>query len=588
MRLFNQFRSLLAQSVLWIALPLALLMISLVVAGAFAYRQIVASLLIDRDRQLAILSAQQVSDAIKGYARVLETLATDAEIRSPSPAVRSTALADAANVLEVFNGGVRIVDQTGKVISAAPAETEQVETSVGGQAYFAAVRDQRRSIFSGVLTDARTGQYIIVVAVPMLDPGQQFVGALLGVVYLRDTPMGASVKNLIVGEAGYAYLIDREARVIFHPNADNIGADFSNRPFMKSVIAGESGGALWQNSSGEQIVQGYAPVEGIGWGLVIREPWDSVIAPARMYAAAVLAVGLGMLIAAAFLLWWGVRRITEPIRSLAAQTSRLAAGESIETVAASGILEIDALERAFNQMAEQIASYRAGLRRYVGAVTQSQEDERRRIARDLHDETIQSLLAIARRLELYQAVENNPAGPARLAELQTMVANTLQGVRELSQDLRPLVLEDLGLIPALRTLIHTLSLGQEPKLPIQLEVPATALPLTPEQELAFYRITQEALANIYKHAQASQVLIRLSVEAKTVRLEIKDDGAGFQPPATLGEFAQRGCFGLMGMQERAWAVGGWLSLISTPGQGTQVSVTLPLVRTFEINTVSGH
>jgi signal transduction histidine kinase len=586
MRLFHQFRSLLAQSVLWIALPLVLLMISLVVAGAFAYRQIVASLLIDRDRQLAILSAQQVSEAINGYARVLETLATDAEMRSPSPAARSAALADAANVLEVFNGGVRVVDQTGTVIAAAPSGTERVETSVARQGYFSAVRDQQRPIFSGVLTDTLTRQYIIVVAVPILDAGHQFTGALLGTVYLHNTHMGESVKSLIVGEAGYAYLIDSEARVIFHPDPNNVGADFSNRPFMKSVIAGESGGALWQSSSGEQIVQGYAPVEGIGWGLVIREPWDSVIAPARIYAAAVLTIGLGVLLAAALLLWWGVRRITAPIRSLAAQTSRLAAGESIETVAASGISEIDALGRAFNLMAEQIASYRAGLRRYVGAITQSQEDERRRIARDLHDETIQSLLAIARRLELYQAVEKNPASPARLAELQTMVANTLQGVRELSQDLRPLVLEDLGLIPALRTLIHTLSLGQEPKLPIQLEVPETALNLSPEQELAFYRITQEALANIYKHAQASQVLIRLSFDAKTVRLEIKDDGAGFQTPASFGEFAQRGCFGLMGMQERAWAVGGWLALLSTPDHGTQVSVTLPLVRTFEINAVS--
>lgn len=585
MRLLHQFRSLLAQSVLWIVLPLALLMISLVVTGAFAYRQIVASLLIDRDRQLAILSAQQVSEAIQGYARVLETLATDAEIRSPLPEARSVALTDAANVLEVFNGGVSVVDQTGKVISAVPSATERAEISVEGQPYFATVRDQKKPSFSGVLTDKRTGHYIIVVAVPILDGSHQFIGALLGVVYLRDTHMGQAVKNLTVGEAGYAYLIDGEARVIFHPNADNIGADFSNRPFMKSVIAGESGGALWQSSTGEQLVQGYAPVEAVGWGLVVREPWDSVIAPARVYAAMVLTVGLGILIAAAFLLGWGVRRITAPIRLLAAQTSRLAAGESVETVAASGILEIDALERAFNQMAEQIASYRAGLRRYVGAITKSQEDERRRIARDLHDETIQSLLAIARRLELYQAVENHPAGPARLAELQTMVANTLQGVRELSQDLRPLVLEDLGLIPALRTLIHTLSLGQEPKLPIQLEAPETALNLSPEQELAFYRITQEALANIYKHTQASQVLIRLSFDAKTVRLEIKDDGAGFQTPATLGEFAQRGCFGLMGMQERAWAVGGWLSLVSTPSCGTQVSVTLPFTRTFEMNTI---
>jgi signal transduction histidine kinase len=100
--------------------------------------------------------------------------------------------------------------------------------------------------------------------------------------------------------------------------------------------------------------------------------------------------------------------------------------------------------------------------------------------------------------------------------------------------------------------------------------------LDAEQELALYRITQEALTNIRKHACATGIRVDLVFDDSTVRLEIHDDGCGFEVPGLFSEYGQRGSFGLMGIQERVWAVGGSLAIESEPGRGTRLSVTVPV------------
>jgi signal transduction histidine kinase len=363
--------------------------------------------------------------------------------------------------------------------------------------------------------------------------------------------------------------------VLFHPDAANIGADFVDRPYVQNVIAGESGGTLWRARTGEEVVLGYAPVANTDWGLIVREPWDTVVGPAQTYGALMALATLAAVAVAAYLLLQGVRRIAVPIRLLVEQTRRLAAGTNVEPVAVSGVEEIDTLESAFGQMAVQITSYRAGLRRYVEAITQSQEDERRRIARELHDDTVQNLIWVNRRLELFQASEKDPNRRAQLAELQRLMADSVQGVRQISRDLRPPVLEDLGLVPALQTLIDAAHQGQGAIPHATLKVRGQAEKLSAEQELALYRLTQEALANVRRHAQATGVCVSLAFEPTAVQLDILDDGQGFEVPPLLTDLAQRDSFGLMGIQERVWALGGSMVIQSSPGQGACIHVSLP-------------
>lgn len=566
-----------AHAFLWTILPLSLLMALLFTVGIFGYQRILTALLLDRHRQLASLAAVSVSEVVDGYSGILETLASDRSLASPSPTERQAALSQSSPAGQVFNAGLLVADRSGAALALAPDSSALAGLDLAGEPAFQTAIERQTTVFSGLRQDAGGRPFILVVT-PLV-PGQGTApGVLVGAIDLQTAALNQPVGRLITGNGGLAYLVDQDGRVLAHPDRNEIGADYSSRPFVISALAGESGSELWRDPAGERLLEAIAPVERAGWSLVVQESWAAVAAPAQFYGGLLSLAGLGAILVVTLIAWRGVSRIVEPIRLLAGQTNRLAREDSLEPFQETGIQEIDRLERDFSAMATQVAAYRAGLRRYVGAITQSQEEERRRIARELHDETVQNLLAIARRLELYQGSESDPGRLERLAELQTVVTETLQGVRQISRDLRPLVLEDLGLIPAMRALLRAAHQGEGALAHIKIDLNGEPVQLSGEQELALYRITQEALNNIRKHARATGVRVALAFTSADVRLEISDDGQGFQAPAALAELTQRGSFGLMGIQERVWALDGSLEIQSTPGEGTRLRVCIPIGR----------
>lgn len=567
------FRSLFAQSLLWIVLPLSLLMLGVVLMGLLAFQRTLSALLVDRDRQLAVLSARRVSQDLDIYADYLEDMA--AEMGSPEWIAGDPPWQDLpAEVMEVFNAGIVVADENGLVLERIPRSVAPVGSHVGLKPYFRGVKRSMGPVFSGVVSDARTGEDMVVIAVPIRDDADQFWGALIGTIHLHTAPLADPLRRLVVGDEGFAYMVDSEGRGIYHPDPGLIGTNFSARPFIPSLLEGDRGGQLWREDSGQRLVLGYAPIEGKGWGLVIREPWEDVVSPAQGYVLLVVATALLATALMAVILYRGTRRITEPVRSLAAQSMRLAMGEKVELVPKAGIRELDALALSFNHMAGQIASYRAGLRRYLGSITRSQEQERLRISHELHDETAQNLLAISRSLEMQMAEEG---GSGRLESIKSLVDETLSGVRSISRDLRPLALDDLGLVPALRALAEGVAdLEGDPQPEVHLKIQGSLAALSSEQELVLYRISQEGLNNARRHSRAENVWITLTCEPQSVELHMQDDGKGFEIPESLAELAQRGSYGLLGIQERAWAIGGRTEIRSSPGGGTSMRITLPV------------
>jgi signal transduction histidine kinase len=195
------------------------------------------------------------------------------------------------------------------------------------------------------------------------------------------------------------------------------------------------------------------------------------------------------------------------------------------------------------------------------------------LARELHDETIQSLIALNQQGQLAQmALDGHPALD-QLTVMQAMTAQMIDDLRRLTRDLRPIYLEDLGLVPALDMLARDTSTILN--IPVEFEISGSDHRLRPEVELALYRIAQEALNNIARHARASRVLVNLDFAQKVVTLKVIDDGCGFDVPESPAEMAPVGHFGLLGMQERAELVGARLTIESTTGQGTKVNVILP-------------
>jgi signal transduction histidine kinase len=219
----------------------------------------------------------------------------------------------------------------------------------------------------------------------------------------------------------------------------------------------------------------------------------------------------------------------------------------------------------------------AELHEYAALITRAQEDERRRLSRELHDDTAQALIALSRGLE--SLVDARKAGRMLAADdrwvenLRELADRSLESVRRACRDLRPSVLDDLGLAAALDWLAgQTVQRG----LPCLLRVEGKRFAVSGEAELVFFRIAQEALANAWRHAQARQAEVLLEYLAGALRLCVCDDGCGFDLAQGEEQRESGAGLGLLGMRERAALIGAELTIRSMPGQGTTVEVRLEL------------
>jgi two-component system sensor histidine kinase UhpB len=227
-------------------------------------------------------------------------------------------------------------------------------------------------------------------------------------------------------------------------------------------------------------------------------------------------------------------------------------------------------ERRYQQLLARLEANEREFRRLGRSVLRVQEDERRRLARDLHDGVGQNLTALKHRLaQLAEAVTPEPeALRASLAEAVALCADTLEDTRALSRLLRPAILDDLGLEPALRWLAR--SVGDAAGMTVAVEIEPLP-PLDGEWQTLLFRITQEALNNVTKHAGARSVLVRLVERGGALQLQVVDDGRGFDPAARSGNGS-----GLGGLRERLQLFDGRLEVRSAPGHGTRLRAVVPL------------
>jgi signal transduction histidine kinase len=215
------------------------------------------------------------------------------------------------------------------------------------------------------------------------------------------------------------------------------------------------------------------------------------------------------------------------------------------------------------------------MRFYARRIIQAQENERKRIARELHDDTIQSLIGLSRQMEALSTTREtqSPTIAQRIESLQAATSDVIQQVRRFSQDLRPSILDDLGLLPTLEEM--TSELNRQDGLESEFQVKGTARRLSSEVELTLFRIAQEALSNVRRHSQAGQVITTIELSDSAVRLKVEDDGVGFNPPSPAEHPSRDGNLGLIGMAERARLVNGTLVIDTALGHGTRVVVDVP-------------
>jgi two-component system sensor histidine kinase UhpB len=226
--------------------------------------------------------------------------------------------------------------------------------------------------------------------------------------------------------------------------------------------------------------------------------------------------------------------------------------------------EVGRLAASFRRMLVRIEDER---RRSGRLVLRAQEEERRRLARDLHDEVNQALTAILLRLEaLSQAAP--PELSQELSELKRLVNQAMSELLQLARQLRPTALDDHGLLPAMASQVRRFE--SQTGIKAELNASGSDAKLQPDEEIAVFRIAQEALANVARHADAREVSVGLRTDDAGVELTVRDDGRGFEPSQPEGNG-----LGLGGMAERARLVGGELTIESRPGEGTELCLRVP-------------
>ncbi len=235
--------------------------------------------------------------------------------------------------------------------------------------------------------------------------------------------------------------------------------------------------------------------------------------------------------------------------------------------------QLGRLQRENERLFVELASSERRLRRLATAVWRVQEEERRRLARELHDGVGQVLTALKHRLEWLADAAREEAARRELRDALAIAAEALRATREMSRLLRPAVLDDLGLEAALRALAR--SLEAPGGLRIELELQRLEGRLPEDLETLLYRVAQEALTNVLRHSGADCARLRLELEPERLRLSVEDEGRGFDPQAALAAGATPG-IGLRGIRDRAALFGGSLAIAPGRSGGTRLTVTLPL------------
>jgi len=312
-----------------------------------------------------------------------------------------------------------------------------------------------------------------------------------------------------------------------------------------------------------------AIVAAVTVGLTVRAAAGSADMPLTT-GLILIALGIGLsLLVNALIVWFAL----VPLRQLERTAARVSAGDFGVRASPSAIAD-PALERlvlTFNNVLDTAADRSRRLREMAARVTAAAEEERRRLAGELHDGIAQSLAALNLRIRLARTAADPQVRELALDEISGGISDAILELRRMARGLRPPALEMLGLAAAMSS--HARSVGEAAGIAADIDADAVSGLMPPDAELSLYRIFQESLSNVVRHSGASHVDIRLKRRGDTIALSVQDDGRGFDMKRALGDPSG---LGLFGMQERAAFMGGTVEVRSDRGRGTTVLVSVPV------------
>ena len=546
-------------------LPLTLLLLLIAFGSVSLHQQDMRALVSERDERAVQSATAALESELHHRTANISGLATFANASGNLPFEKM--LASSNDFTSDFDGGIAFLDFDGNLIASTDANGLWDWVASTPPNILFASPSKPGPVISSPFVDPTSKQTFVIISA--------YSPSLNVIVAGAFSPEALAVQTLSAsypaGSQVTIYLVDSSRQVLFISGTTEAQSLPADHPGVAEVLRGESGTRYVQVDNSEHVIA-YSPIRLTGWALITEEDWQAVVSPSLQATQMAPLVLVPAFILALIALWFGVRQIVQPLQRLESKAAALAWGD-FETIKESvgGISEVQHLQKELMEMARKVQAAQEGLHDYIGAITSAQEEERMRLARELHDDTIQAVIALKQRVQLAQRAVKDQSTRKSLGDLEMLAEQTIENLRRLTRALRPIYLEDLGLVTALEMLAN--ETGQANHLHVDFHLSGKERRLSREVELALYRISQEALNNVVHHAKARHVNLQIAFD-KEIKLEVTDDGVGFSVPKSPTDFAPRGHFGLLGIRERADLIGARLEVQSEVGHGTRLLVRL--------------
>ncbi len=569
----------------------------------------------DSHLDLAQMISRNLDAVVEQNIARLQGIALSGDLSPGGPGLEAerSALRE-AYAYSLFDHGLFLMDLQGNVVLTYPPRDEEQRNLLAIPIVADAIAKNEVSV-SGMYTEADTGQSLLYVLVPVKGADGEVGGFVGGEISPANGMLASFIRTVASDKYMSLDLVDSRGTVIASNRGDRVmqHLDYKN-VITKMIHEGRNFVGICHNchfstTEGnsrlrEEDVLVFVPLKSAPWGISIRHPSEIVFGPARSLRKSFLLIG-ALIIGVSVVLSVGLSRsIVRPLKELTAASERIAECNLDEPVTVRRSDEIGVLANSFelmrwrlNELLGRIQTHNQELEHRVAERTselqrrklqlsrlvregmRAQEDERRRIARELHDETSQTLAAMGMSLEIATvALADEKLTPEMLAGLQGRVGVLVDGIHRIIQDLRPPVLDDLGLESAVRWLLrknldengieYTFSFSGIEDLEIE-----------KKEEMRIFRIIQEALANIVRHSRASHVCFSMAADEFTLDIDIVDNGVGFDAEGAFGgSRADEGLkgYGLLGMHERVEQFSGAFSVTSFPLEETDIEISLPM------------
>ncbi|MCF6278704.1 MAG: histidine kinase dimerization/phosphoacceptor domain-containing protein, partial [Anaerolineales bacterium] len=433
-----RWRGLTLQLFAWVVLPLIALLLVVTFGSLALHQRAMRTLVGERDERAARTAARALSEQLNYRAAAVRSLSLRAADGHPPQHI----LFSSSFLLPDFDAGLAFFSREGELLGYVGDRALWMDPSVEQRAELTVMLAEAKAEprFSAVIPAVNGSRQIVLVGA-VTNPGDPIVVGAFFPSAVAERTLSSLFK---AEEQGIVCLIAPNGQVLFSLRDDAPPGEPLSHPGIAEALRGESGALYVPADDGEHVIA-YSGVTPVGWGLIVEETWETVTTPllnTTLFAPLIL---IPVLLLSLVALWFGAGKIVQPLQNLEERARELAWGDfqSIEEPV-GGISEINRLQNALIYLARKVQVAQNSLRGYIGAITAGQEEERRRLARELHDETIQALIALNQRVQLAQMNVEAGHTAEQLAEIQQMTEQPIQDLRRLTRALLTLYLDDLG------------------------------------------------------------------------------------------------------------------------------------------------